>query len=70
MINEELTDKQRMAIMAVNVHDMPLDEAAKQLGTSRNGLYKLLHDARLSLRRRLLREGLTPQDVLDAFAEG
>ena len=67
---EELTDKQRLAMMAVNVHGMPLEAVAQQMGTSRNTLYKLLHDARLRLKQRLLREGLTPQDVLAAFADG
>ena len=70
VIAEELTDKQRLAMMAVNVHGMPLEAVAQQMGTSRNTLYKLLHDARLRLKQRLLREGLTPQDVLAAFADG
>src|SRR5712692_8149305 len=70
VIAEELTDKQRLAMMAVNVHGIPLEAVAQQMGTSRNTLYKLLHDARLKLKQRLMREGLTPQDVLAAFAEG
>jgi hypothetical protein len=37
------------------------------MGTNRNALYKLMHDTRLRLKRRLLAEGLTPQDVLSIF---
>lgn len=70
MIAEELTDKQRQAMMAVMQGGMPLQEVAERMGTNRNALYKLLHDARQRLQRRMLREGLTPDDVLAMFAEG
>ena len=70
MIAEELTDKQRQAMMAVMQGGMPLQEVAVRMGTNRNALYKLLHDARQRLQQRLLREGLTPDDVLAMFAEG
>jgi len=67
---EELTDKQLRAMTAVGLKGMPLAEAARQLGTDRNALYKLLHDARLRLKRRLAREGLTAGDLLAAFERG
>ncbi len=66
MLAEELTDRQRRAMMAV-MGGMPLEEIARRLGTERNALYKLLHDARLKLRRRLEREGLSPGEVLALF---
>jgi RNA polymerase sigma-70 factor (ECF subfamily) len=68
MIAEELTDKQRQAMMAVMQGGMPLQEVAERMGTNRNALYKLLHDARQRLQKRMLREGLTPDDVLAMFA--
>jgi hypothetical protein len=37
------------------------------MGTNRNALYKLMHDTRLRLKRRLAQEGLTPEDVLAVF---
>jgi hypothetical protein len=37
--------------------------------TNRNALYKLLHDARLRLKRRLLAEGISAQEVLAAFEQ-
>ena len=66
MLAEELTDRQRRAMMGI-MGGMPLGEVARQLGTERNALYKLLHDARLKLRRRLEREGLSPGEVLALF---
>jgi RNA polymerase sigma-70 factor, ECF subfamily len=48
---------------------MPLEAIADRMGTNRNALYKLLHDARKRLKRRMETENLLPQDVLGAFAE-
>jgi RNA polymerase sigma-70 factor (ECF subfamily) len=66
LIREELTDKQRLALQAV-LKGMPLEEVARRMDTNRNALYKLLHDARRRLQRRMLDEGLSAQDVLSAF---
>ncbi len=66
---EELTEKQRRAMAAVG-KGMPLEEIARRLGTERNALYKLLHDARLKLKRRLAHEGLLPQEILATFEAG
>ncbi len=70
MMREELPDKQLHAMMAVAIRGMPLEEAARRLGTERNTLYKLLHDARLRMKRRLAREGLTPAELLAVFERG
>lgn len=67
---EEMTEKQRMAMMAVRVQGMPIEEVARQMGMERNALYKLLHDARLRLKKRMEREGLKPEEVLAAFESG
>lgn len=70
IIAEELTDRQREALLLLSVQDIPMDEAARKLKTNRNALYKLLHDARLRLKRRLSLEGLSAQEVLTAFEGG
>lgn len=70
MIREELTEKQRLALVAVNMEGMPLEEVARRMGTNRNALYKLLHDARLRLKSRMEREGLKPEEILSAFESG
>jgi RNA polymerase sigma-70 factor (ECF subfamily) len=67
-IATELTDRQRQALVAVHIHGMPLEEVARRMGTNRNALYKLLHDARQRLKKRMMAEGLSPQDVLAAFS--
>lgn len=67
LIATELTEKQRQALVAVRIHGMPLEEVARRMGSNRNALYKLLHDARQRLKKRMEAEGLSPQDVLAAF---
>ena len=68
-IDEELTERQRTALVAA-LGGMSLEAVADRMGTNRNALYKLLHDARKRLRRRMTAERLSPQDVLGAFGEG
>jgi RNA polymerase sigma-70 factor (ECF subfamily) len=67
MLQEDLTDRQRKAMLAIMEGGMPLDEVARRMDTNRNALYKLLHDARKRMRDRLLEKGLSPQDILEAF---
>ena len=70
VLNEELTERQREALVLLGVQNLPMEDVARRLKTNRNALYKLLHDARLRLKRRLKNEGLTAQEVLTAFEEG
>lgn len=69
ILDQELTPKQRQALILLGIQDIPLEEAAKRMKTNRNALYKLLHDARLRLKRRLTAEGLTAQEILAAFEQ-
>lgn len=69
ILDQELTPKQREALTLLSIQDVPLEEAAKRMNTNRNALYKLLHDARLRLKRRLTSEGLSAQEVLAAFEQ-
>jgi RNA polymerase sigma-70 factor (ECF subfamily) len=70
IVDEELTDRQREAVVAVLLEGMPISEVAKRMGTNQNALYKLLHDARRKLKREMEAAGLSPQEVLAAFEEG
>jgi len=70
VIEEELTERQRRALIMLGLQGMPMEQAARRLKTNRNALYKLLHDARLRLKQRLQAEGLDAQEVLTAFEEG
>ena len=67
MIENELTERQRTAMMAIMGGGMPFEEVAHRMGTNRNALYKLIHDARKRMQERLFMRGMTPQDVLAAF---
>jgi RNA polymerase sigma-70 factor (ECF subfamily) len=67
ILDEELTPRQREALVLLGLQGMPMEQAASRMKTNRNALYKLLHDARLRLKRRLALEDLSPQDMLSAF---
>ena len=67
IIDEELTDRQRDAMMAIMVGGMPLEEVARRMGSNRNALYKLIHDARKRMLKRIKERGITPGDILVAF---
>jgi RNA polymerase sigma-70 factor (ECF subfamily) len=67
VIDRELTDRQRQALKAVVVDDVPLDELVRHWGSNRNAIYKLLHDARRRLRTRLEARGFDARDVLRLF---
>lgn len=69
VIEEELTDRQRQALVLLGLQDMPMEDAARKLKTNRNALYKLLHDARLRLKTRLALEDISPHDVLSLFEQ-
>jgi RNA polymerase sigma-70 factor (ECF subfamily) len=68
VIDQELTDKQRQALVAARIHGVPLAELALKMDTNRNALYKLLFDARKRLQKRLLARGLSKEDILTAFS--
>jgi RNA polymerase sigma-70 factor (ECF subfamily) len=67
IVMEELTDLQRTAMMAVMQGGMPLQEVADRMGVNRNALYKLLHDARRRVQKRMIEEGMMPQELLAMF---
>ena len=69
IIDEELTDRQRQALLLLGVQDMPMEDAARKLKTNRNALYKLLHDARLRLKNRLSMEDINAHEVLALFEQ-
>jgi RNA polymerase sigma-70 factor (ECF subfamily) len=46
---------------------MPLDLIADRLGTNRDNVYKILHDARKKLKGCLTKQGLTQEEILRIF---
>ncbi len=70
ILTEDLTERQRTALLAIIHGGMPLEEVARRMDTNRNALYKLLHDARKQMRNRLMEKGFSAEDVLAAFENG
>jgi RNA polymerase sigma-70 factor (ECF subfamily) len=62
-----LSERQYKALVAVALQGIPMDVVADQLGTNRNALYKLIHDARRNLREALEKQGLSIDYMLKLF---
>jgi RNA polymerase sigma-70 factor, ECF subfamily len=67
IIEEELTARQRYVLIASVFQGMPLDLVADRLGTNRDNVYKVLHDARKKLKTCLTKRGLTQEEILRIF---
>lgn len=67
LIMEDLTEKQRTALIASVIKGESTETVARQMDMKPNALYKLLHDARVRLKKALEKDGLTPADILEAF---
>ena len=67
LIDSALTPLQKRALVAHAFQGMPLDEVAAWMGTNRNSLYKLIHDARKRLKKALLAEGIAREELLATF---
>lgn len=68
LIRNELTEKQRRVLLA-ELKGMPQDEIARHIGSNRNAVYKLTHDARKRLKRGLEAAGYEAADVHAAMTE-
>jgi RNA polymerase sigma-70 factor (ECF subfamily) len=66
-INEHLTVRQQRVLQALIVEEVPLDEVVRHWGSTRNAVYKLVHDARLKLKRHLLSRGFDVKEILGLF---
>jgi RNA polymerase sigma-70 factor (ECF subfamily) len=67
-MEHHLTVKQQQLLRAVVFEQVPLDEVVRRWGSTRNALYKLLHDARRKLKSHLLARGFDVKEILDLFA--
>jgi RNA polymerase sigma-70 factor (ECF subfamily) len=56
-VETDLTDRQRLVFKSAVVQQIPIDVLAERLSSSRGAIYKVLHDARRTLRQTLTREG-------------
>lgn len=65
--DEALTERQFRALEAVALKGIPMDVVAEQMGTNRNALYKLLHDARRKLRAYLETQEISTEYIMTLF---
>ena len=67
IINNDLTDKQRLAIKSLMIEGHSVSVVAEQMDTNRNALYKLVHDARLKIKNQLEVEGIDPDELFNTM---
>lgn len=56
-VKADLTARERLVFQSSVIDEVPIDVLAERLNSSRGAIYKMLHDARLKLRRALTRTG-------------
>jgi len=67
VIDHDLTERQQQVLKAIVFDEVPMDEIVRHLGSNRNAIYKLLHDARRNLKTQLEARGFGVQEILDLF---
>ena len=67
LIEQELTEKQRTAIVSAVIEGCSTQEVADKMNMKPNAVYKLLHDARARLKKSLDQDGLTPAEIISVF---
>jgi RNA polymerase sigma-70 factor (ECF subfamily) len=67
-IDAHLTPRQQRVLRALVVEQIPLDEIVRHWGSNRNAIYKLVHDARLKLKRHLVSRGFDLDEIFAAFS--
>jgi RNA polymerase sigma-70 factor (ECF subfamily) len=50
-------------------NEVPMDEVVQRMGTNRNAIYKMLHDARRKLKSGLKARGFEVGETLALFSE-
>lgn len=68
VIQNDLTEKQQQVIKLIVFDEVPMDVVCDHLGTNRNAVYKLLHDARRKLKQQIQAQGLGVAELMDLFS--
>ena len=68
VIERDLTEKQRQILIMMVFNEVPMDVVVQRLGTNRNAIYKMLHDARRKLRSGLQARGFEVGEALALFS--
>jgi RNA polymerase sigma-70 factor (ECF subfamily) len=61
-VMDELTPRQREVFVSAVLNEVPIDVLAERLQATRGAVYKILHDARRKLRRRLALGGYVEEE--------
>lgn len=69
IIDEDLTERQRFALVSIHFYAVPVPVVARQLDSTPNNVYKLLHDARRKLKKRLEEQRYSQADVLAIMSD-
>ena len=67
LIETVLTEKQRTVVRAV-LAGLPIEETARRMGSNRNAVYKLFHDARKRLKDGLEEAQYSKGDIAATFS--
>ncbi len=67
-IQNELSDRQQQVLKLIVFDEVPMDVVVERLGTNRNAIYKLLHDARRKLKMSLQKNGFGLEEALELFS--
>ena len=69
-IEQHLTFKQQQVLRALVFEEVPLDEIVRRWDSTRNAVYKLVHDARRKLKTHLESRGFDVKGIFELFAVG
>jgi RNA polymerase sigma-70 factor (ECF subfamily) len=64
IIDHQLSEKQKTAVHALLVQGMSSTVVAERMGLSRNALYKLIFDGRMSIKKKLEEAGIDVSEIL------
>lgn len=68
-IETELTQRQQTVIHAL-LGGMPVETIADRMGTNRNAVYKMMHDARMKLKKAFESSGVSGEEIQGILAGG
>jgi RNA polymerase sigma-70 factor (ECF subfamily) len=68
VVREELPPKQKKVLTAAFFHEIPLTVIAEEMGTSKNTVYKIIHDARKHIKSILEKKGLDKDEIFTFFS--
>ena len=69
IIEHDLTERQRIALVSIHFRGVPTRVVADRLGITPNAVYKLVHDARKKLKQGLVQRHYSEADVIAIFQD-